>query len=461
MAAAGCGKTQLVVDALASIESGRSLILTHTNAGVDALRRRLRRGGISSTRVSVDTLDGWCLRYVSSYPKLAGDVLPDADGGIDWGSLRKQMLQLLARTTIERVIRASYVGVFIDEYQDCDEHQHALASRLAELLPTRLLGDPLQAIFGFGKPLPHWTDVVEAAFPRSNTLTTPWRWRGEGANRELGEWVTHARVVIERGQRLDLRDRRIRLVEISSFNDWRAAAQEQCFELAKAHPNSTGVAILKWSSDSQMLARITGGRFQAVEAVSAKDAAQLLSALENARPPERPEVLLNFMMVVAIHNDRHLQELRNALDARACDAEHERAYSELMAVSDGGSFARAAEALDAISRLPDTRVFRRELLWSVLDSLRDAGERQPPDLVGALRRRRSLASSMGRRLSRFAAGTTLLLKGMEFDHAVVVHTGGSKGFSANNLYVALTRASKSLTIISTVSAIDVSTLPLN
>lgn len=141
VAAAGCGKTQLVVDALGAPAQGRSLVLTHTNAGVDALRRRLRHGGISSTKAHVDTLDGWCLRYVSSYPVLSGGgVTASDDGAVDWVSLRRAMLRLLASPTIERVLRASYVGVFVDEYQDCEEDQHALACPLAELLPTRLLG---------------------------------------------------------------------------------------------------------------------------------------------------------------------------------------------------------------------------------------------------------------------------------------------------------------------------------
>jgi DNA helicase-2/ATP-dependent DNA helicase PcrA len=42
-------------------------------------------------------------------------------------------------------------------------------------------------------------------------------------------------------------------------------------------------------------------------------------------------------------------------------------------------------------------------------------------------------------------GTTLLVKGLEFDHAIVLEAGS---LSKKELYVALTRGAKSLTIIS-------------
>jgi DNA helicase-2/ATP-dependent DNA helicase PcrA len=48
-------------------------------------------------------------------------------------------------------------------------------------------------------------------------------------------------------------------------------------------------------------------------------------------------------------------------------------------------------------------------------------------------------------MSKRAFGTTLLLKGLEFDHAIVLD---ADDMNANNLYVALTRGSKTLTVVS-------------
>jgi DNA helicase-2/ATP-dependent DNA helicase PcrA len=52
----------------------------------------------------------------------------------------------------------------------------------------------------------------------------------------------------------------------------------------------------------------------------------------------------------------------------------------------------------------------------------------------------------GRPVGRRLIGTTLLVKGLEFDHAIILDAAS---LSRNELYVALTRGAKSLTIVST------------
>lgn len=52
---------------------------------------------------------------------------------------------------------------------------------------------------------------------------------------------------------------------------------------------------------------------------------------------------------------------------------------------------------------------------------------------------------LGRPLSRRAVGSTLLLKGLEADIAVILNPGQ---MNANNLYVAMTRGAKRLIICS-------------
>jgi superfamily II DNA or RNA helicase len=50
-APAGCGKTQLVANALAGHAGPKPiLVLTHTNAGVGALRARLDKAGVPHAR---------------------------------------------------------------------------------------------------------------------------------------------------------------------------------------------------------------------------------------------------------------------------------------------------------------------------------------------------------------------------------------------------------------------------
>ena len=52
---------------------------------------------------------------------------------------------------------------------------------------------------------------------------------------------------------------------------------------------------------------------------------------------------------------------------------------------------------------------------------------------------------IGRKLSKRVIARTILIKGLEFDHAIIMD---AHLFDRKNLYVALTRASKTVTIIS-------------
>lgn len=164
VAAAGCGKTQLIARAVA-MEDGRSLVLTHTHAGVKALRDRLKRLRIDRDRARVETIAGWCLRYARAYPGGAGSACPEPTGA-EWNDIYRGALQLLKGVrAVRRVIEASYSGVFVDEYQDCTEVQHQLVSAVADIIPCRVLGDPLQGIFGFAGGNLSWASDVEAVFP--------------------------------------------------------------------------------------------------------------------------------------------------------------------------------------------------------------------------------------------------------------------------------------------------------
>lgn len=458
VAAAGCGKTDLIARAVAA-STGRQLVLTHTNAGVEALHRRMRRLGLSGDRVAVDTIAGWCMKYLIAYPGRSGGLPTKPDGFADWQAVYPKMKALLGESVIRKVISASYAGVFVDEYQDCDLPQHDLVCRIAEHVSVRVLGDPLQSVFRFAGDPPHWTSVVESAFPRIGTLTTPWRWKRPGHNAALGEWLSETRHTLRQQQPVDLRDSRIRYEKTKSSGNWQDETRSVCFETAKSE--GTSVAILKWANGEYLvLSKLTGGLYQCVEPIDAKDAGRFLSELEKASPTTRPDRIMDFLRNIAVHFESPFDEVSaasNGMPLLAPDAPAGKAAMLLRDVRAGGTPAVAANALDALSRLPGLKVFRRELLWAAIDSLRDADMEGYNDLLRVLRHRRNLTSHIGRRFSRCTVGSTLLLKGMEFDHAIVVHTGK---FSVFDLYVALTRGSKSLTVLSPTPQIDVRHLAL-
>src|SRR3546814_4287132 len=68
-APAGCGKTHLIAEALTRHAGGKPiLVLTHTNAGVVALRSRLDRAGVPAKAYRLSTIDGWAMRLISTFP---------------------------------------------------------------------------------------------------------------------------------------------------------------------------------------------------------------------------------------------------------------------------------------------------------------------------------------------------------------------------------------------------------
>ena len=57
---------------------------------------------------------------------------------------------------------------------------------------------------------------------------------------------------------------------------------------------------------------------------------------------------------------------------------------------------------------------------------------------------------MGISRARFTVSRTLLMKGLQFDHAIVPDSGA---LGTNNLYVALTRASRTLHVLADKSSV--------
>jgi DNA helicase-2/ATP-dependent DNA helicase PcrA len=96
IAPAGCGKTHLIAQAVASSSGGRQLILTHTHAGVHSLNQKLRRMGVGLRQVRVETIASWCLRYAAAFSSLSGiDNMRPA--GAAWNTVYDGALDVLRR----------------------------------------------------------------------------------------------------------------------------------------------------------------------------------------------------------------------------------------------------------------------------------------------------------------------------------------------------------------------------
>ena len=236
-APAGCGKTHLIAEALTRHGGDKPiLVLTHTNAGVVALRGRLDKAGVPSKSYRLSTIDGWAMRLISTFPRRSGhdpDLLKLARPATDYPNIRVAAAKLLKAGHVAEVLKASYARLIVDEYQDCSIRQHAVVGYAAQSLPTCVLGDPMQAIFGFGgDDLAKWDEQVCGYFPVAGELATPWRWINAGAEL-LGRWLLDVRGKLLRGEPVDLRTapEGVTWVQLDGTND-----HERRLEAARVRP---------------------------------------------------------------------------------------------------------------------------------------------------------------------------------------------------------------------------------
>lgn len=448
VAPAGCGKTELIVRAVEATASGRALVLTHTHAGVRALRERLARRGVRRERAQVDTIAGWCLRMATAYPNGSGLVTPEPVRG-QWDAVYDGAAALLGIRAIRRVVQASYSSIFVDEYQDCNDRQHQVIIALANLLPCRVLGDPLQGIFAFAGRTLSWNRDVAPQFPLLFELDEPWRWKGR--NEALGRWLLTARDVLASGEALDLADAPVHWVERSDH------AQRTEAIRAMRLTGST-VAIRKWPDDSHAFARSVGGLYASMEEMDCSALLAMAEDLDRLRGCARAKRVLDFATECLTKVSSSLAPIDTALSkgelpSPARYRTHAAIAAALVRVAQTVEFCAVRDAMVALEATPGAKPFRRELWGELGRAIDEFGRGEHPTLRAAAWAARNRARWGGRRLDQRLVSRTLLIKGLEFDNALVLNAEEFEnpkhpGEGAKNFYVAMTRAARVLVVLS-------------
>lgn len=441
-APAGCGKTALIAEALSRHrESGRILVLTHTNAGVAALRERLKDGGVPATRYRLATIDGWTMHLIATFPARAGHspaIITSAKPNYD--AIHAAAWNLLLAGHVDEVIASSYSRMFVDEYQDCSPTHHAIVKRLSELIPTAVLGDPLQAVFGF-RPgsVVTWADVQDWFAP-AGELHTPWRWINAGAH-DLGEWLLRARDTLLRGEPLQINGvPRVTWVELDGVRD------AELRQGAAEHIPSDGpgsVLVIEASRDPGSQRRVARQVHGAV-AVEAADLRDLMEfsrnwALDSSDALER---LATFGSSVMRNVDvarllRRMASLRSGNSRSAASEVETLALKFLVAPT----HELAGDILDAMSSSGDRIPHRPVILRACIRALRNCDGSAANTFKDAALRERETNRTLVRPIRGRSVGSTLLLKGLEADAVVVLY---ADELDAKNLYVAMTRGSRSI-----------------
>ena len=437
VAPAGHGKTEIIANVAAL--GIRALVLTHTHAGVHAIRARMRRLGIPRSRIAVDTIAGWSMRYAHAFP---GVARPPAGmpQGAEWDQLYRGATLALGVKAVREVIAASYDRILIDEYQDCGALQHELAMALSTIVPTMIFGDPMQGIFEFAGATLDWDAQIHLSFPFAGTLETPHRWTDK--NPELGQWIAETRLKLMRGDPIDLADPRITYRESDDAFD-----MGTLFEGLDGKEGSFA-AIHCHKTICYRLAKAAGGGYQAIEEIAAKRLGEFAAAWDGAADAADRFRVFKGLVDDCFHK-------KPPVDGEPVDLEDTAVAEVLNAAARRlgvGNGAEAALELFATSRKrPRWKLFRGELWRDAERAMGEVAAGRAADMATATAIIRQRVSNSGRKLPKRTVSTPLLLKGLEFDHVVIpdaTHFANERHAQAKLFYVAVSRATRSLTISS-------------
>ena len=211
-APAGCGKTYqgacYARRVASGLTSGRVLILTHTHAACAAFAKETRA---THSRVEIRTIDSLIVQIAAAYHKslqLPADVAAWARmvGTDGYAELAARVAKLILRCPyIADALADRFPVVVADEHQDTSKEQNDVIMAIRRAGATlRIFGDPMQNIYTRGpaaqKALARWDETKAGAVLAE--LCTPHRWRD--GTPALGDWILQARQTLKDGKTIDL-----------------------------------------------------------------------------------------------------------------------------------------------------------------------------------------------------------------------------------------------------------------
>lgn len=476
IAPAGHGKTTAIADCVLRCPDNKcQLVLTHTHAGIASLKSKFRKKNIPSRKYQLETITGFAQRYVLSI--LGSSALPSEEDKEYFDVAVEKCCSLLESSTIQSIIKISYDGVFVDEYQDCTMDQHDMILSLASNLPLHLFGDPLQGIFSFeNKPLIDFQNEL-TMFTCFDLLKYPWRWHE--TNPALGRYIFNIRKEFEAGGSICLNKVSTNGVSvILCTND----DNDKYDQLAKIIHNlkSDNVLVLyplyKYNKNGTVLQkglihdrillkqRIDfANKFSIIDAIDSREyykcASIIDSYIEQCRRSKRSKrVARLYDLLDSFH--LNVTELKKWIDRKGnrFKKRSKENYSLSEKLNDCFSFfesdinpANLRKLINMIMHLPKIKCYHWEL-YQTIDRCFELANLNTISMREAMRLYKSRLRHQGRKINGCCIGTTLLTKGLEFD--TVILWDAHRFEDAKNFYVAISRACKQLIIMTEKDTLD-------
>lgn len=447
IAPAGYGKTHTIAECLKYMKEHQGiesqLILTHTHAGVASIKEKVAKVSPSCI-YHIETISSFAQKYVESF--YCGTLpLQDEDGYFPF--IIKTAVSLFSKRLIQIIISTTYKGLFVDEYQDCTLSQHNLIMEMANILPTHLLGDPLQGIFSFNDdPLVD----LEQGFQEYCKFELPEPWRWKNSNLPLGESLHKIRTQLKAKNAISLRDYNgitFKVAqEIDLYNPrsdyYQAISRLMNVEssLLIIHPESTNL------NSRIKLVKTFSNRIYLVEAIDYKDFYSYASMIDQCANT----TFYSSFYQIGTHIFK-ISDFNNWFNENGCKRKTDpnarlkiepiRYLIEACSINYSPKvFLQLIIALNKDLNIP---CYRKELYFELIKAMKNSILNHTTVNM-AMKDIRNIKRKVGRKIIGKCIGTTLLTKGLEFDTVVVLNA--HKFTDSKNLYVALTRASKRLIV---------------
>lgn len=291
-----------------------------------------------------------------------------------------------------------------------------------------MLGDPLQGIFGFqNDPLVNWQTDVEQSFQPLSDLTEPYRW--SKMNPELGRQLAQIRSKLLNDETIEL-DTYTEIIWHSWIED---REREVCWDADRK--SGTIIGVHQWPNDAHTTARKMSGKYQSIEEMDCRDLMNTASKIDRWIDKGDYQAIKNEIKTFILKGCGNRVPFG---DPSYLSIE----FSQL----EQGKLTIISNIIEIIIHNPNMQVYRQELFVEMKRTAQEFASGKWASFQEAAYAVRDKTRLNGRKPENRIISRTLLIKGLEFDHAIVLNA--DKLQNRENFYVAITRGTHSLSILS-------------
>lgn len=435
IAPAGCGKTENIVNLIKEYTGDKKiLVLTHTNAGIENIERRLRKKKISTKKCNIYTIASFCSIYVTAF-RVTSKIYDNS-----YEQIYSKMDELMNNNHIKNIIKNTYELMLVDEYQDCNLIQHSIIRKVSKLISYKIYGDPLQAIYNFEKTNIKFEHIINKDYELLENMTYPWRWKN--CNYEMGNWINLSREKLIEND-LNIFNSLPNGVEVFKYDNY----QDLCKKAIQfSYYNGRNVILFNLENQANTFCKKLGGRFFFQEEIECKALKNLIEYIDNKNVLG---IVKEFIKISKMCFTNFLTEYNNVVnkveknnfDFKGLKTNKELANLISTAIVEF-KLQTLIEMADVIDKNTNLKLYRKEL-WEVLKKLLKellANNRTAKETLILIRNSKINNNNFK---YKNMVSRILLVKGLEFENVFIVNPDE---LTKELLYVAISRPTQRLII---------------